>query len=368
MLSKSEVADLIEGGSIGITYAFDPADLATSHVANPLSVQLDSRGRQLFAENFFGNRLSITLGPLVYSHNYKGTSDRKNFKERESVFDLRETEGRIVLRPGENITVNSIESVRLGERWGAITLPRLTHATVGVVLSASYIDPLWDGVLVFHIVNHGKLPIELQIGEKIGACHFYQVASTDSSNSDASLFASKSHHFGQSWKKIIDGDADPFPQKKKPSSSVSNSPYLAVRQFLKDSWAKLLGGIGIISLLGALLWVGAAVQDFRDLPADVEKLQHNAISAVERTVTVPIAAGANSSTQTISAPTEDDFVPILVFASPRAASSEAKIDASFISNEEGARTIRLVTTVDAISSSDRLFDVNYVVVLKNEKK
>jgi deoxycytidine triphosphate deaminase len=368
MLSKSEVSALISAESIGIFYAFDPASPDESHVESPLNVRTDNRGQEIFDQNFFGNRLGITLGPLVYSHNYSRSNDRQNFRHRKSVFDLRDTNGKILLRPGENITVNSIESIRLGEKWGAITLPRLTHATMGVVLSASYIDPLWDGVLVFHIVNHGRFPIELQIGEKIGACHFYEVASTDLSTNDAFSFANKSHHYGQNWKKIIVDDADPFPQKKKSSLPVKDENILAVKQFIKEWWVKTLGGLGVVTILGVILWIGATMNEYKDLPAQVKHLQRQNLSAEERTVTVPISRGTTSTTQSLKIQAEEGTSLLLVFASPNVGNSGVSTSANVVTNEEGDRQVRLLTTVDAASDADRSFNISYVIVLKNEPK
>lgn len=359
---------LISADSIGITYAFDPSNLEESHVNHPLSVRTNNRGKEIFDENFFGNRLGITLGPLVYSHNYGRSRDRKNFKDRKSVFDLRETNGRISLRPGENITVNSIESIRLGEKWGAITLPRLTHATAGVVLSASYIDPLWNGVLVFHIVNHGRLPIELQIGEKIGACHFYEVKSTTISRGDSESFANKSHHFGQNWKKIVVGDADPFPQKKISSLPLRHQRILATKQFVRENWIKFIGGIGLISLVSAILWLGATMNDYKDLPAQVKQLQSHNLTALERAVTVPMIKGTATATQDLKVQPEDDMFPLLVFASPKAGNSGVSTDASFVTDVAGDRLVRLVTKVDTATAVDRYFDVSYVIVFSREPK
>lgn len=367
MLSKSEVSALIEAESIGISYAFDPSHSDDSHVESPLDVRTDSRGREIFDQNFFGNRLGITLGPLVYSHNYGRRRGRANFKERKSVFDLRRTDGKVLLQPGENITVNSIESIRLGAKWGAITLPRLTHATVGVVLSASYIDPLWDGVLVFHIVNHGRLPIELKLGEKIGACHFYEVASTALDASGTRSFANKSHHYAQNWEKIIVHDADPFPQKKKSHFPARDQKIVVVKQFVKTWAPKAVAAIGVVSILGGLLWLGAAINEFRELPAQVRELQEQNLSAQERTVTVLISGGTTSTTQDLNVQ-QEDASPLLVFGSPRVANSGVTTDANFITNEEGDKQVRLVTTVDAPSDTDRSFDVSYVIVFENESR
>src|SRR4051794_12619265 len=128
MLTEDRLADMMRRGEISLRYHWDPRQqppaLLPDLAVDPADV--DRPATQAFRTNFFGDRLGLTLGPLILSHRYARLRGRKNFQDFPAVFDLRETGDRIVIRSGESLTVNTIEHVTLGGSLAAITLPRLT--------------------------------------------------------------------------------------------------------------------------------------------------------------------------------------------------------------------------------------------------
>lgn len=273
MLSRREIDAAMSTGDIRISYAFvDDVGAAVSIEAVKGDTSSD-RASKKFDQNFSGNRLSITLGPLVKSNTHPHVRSRKRFRSHKSVTDLRKTGGKYKVRRGESITVNTNEHVSLGSEYGAISLPRLSLATEGLLLTSSYIDPQWRGILVLQLVNVNSRKITLKIGEKIAATHFYKVNETSLSEADADKFVDKSHHYGLSWDLLLDDDSDrdPFPQRKRPEGRFDSDLW----DFVQPFWQKLTAwGITGLVIIGAVFAAGRIAEQYKDLPERVSRLEN----------------------------------------------------------------------------------------------
>jgi deoxycytidine triphosphate deaminase len=265
MLTYERVAELLQQEELRVNYYWDPTadpptrlnqpEVAIEDNANPATVA--------FRAAFFGDRLGLTLGPLILSHRYRTLRGRSNYRDVAGVFDLRETDNRAVLRKGESITINTIEDVALGGSLAAVTLPRLTHATAGLVLSPSYIDPHWAGILVLHLVNLSGKELELRFGERIAITRLYQVVGPPLDETFRRRFAQKSHHYGLGWARV-EGGGDPFPLRKgpPPARMQLTLPGLTRRM------AAMLGATGITAL-----GVAAALIEYGRLSGKVDRIE-----------------------------------------------------------------------------------------------
>lgn len=377
MLSKKEALHEIAKKNLEISYEFDPSGNGDL-LASPTDVADENGlGRKIFEANYFGNRLSFTLGPLVLSHRYRWRRGRKRFKGRPYVYDLRETGGQFTIEPGEAITVNTIEHLTLGPDLGALTLPRLSHATVGVVLSTSYVDPYWSGIMVFHITNTSPSPFILKFGEKIGACHFYKVTDTDLTSDFRNKFSAKSHHYGQSWRKIINDDADPFPQKKRAALSDRKRLVSAVGEWTQKHWKSALATVGISAVAGGLIVVGSylkEIEGIRALPSSVasqtsqissqssiiNSVLNNAPKTGELLITLPAGQSISKTQQRLSVPQGSSPKLILAGANPDVPS--VNVSASMSKISDTVIEISIVASRSAAAQdSFQQFPVSYVV-------
>jgi len=259
VLTSEALLQRISSGEVGIIYSFDPFTSLPETILPGVSVdpsKPQSRATEIFERLFFGDRLSLTLGPLVLSHTYGWRRGRRRYKGRPGIFDLRESNGKIIIQPGESVTVNSNEQVTLGGHTAALTLARLSHATAGLVLAASYIDPHWDGLLVLQMTNCSSRPFELSFGEKFAVTRFYDV--TGSLPPDFQRhFARKSHHYGLSWDRILASDADPFPLRKQPVPGVLRSSDWTIKEIAGRYVKELaVGGFTLAVIGSGLIYVG----------------------------------------------------------------------------------------------------------------
>ena len=274
MIEQRELEKLIAAQQIEISYYYYKENGRYIQLEDEELLTLDKKSNvyKYFCENYFGDRLSLTLGPIVKSHKFKKIRGRKNFKNRDYYFDLRESDGSILVEPGETISVASNERIYLHGNFGAFLLPRLSNVDAGLVFATSYIDPKWNGIVQSIITNVSDDSIRISICEKYAICRFYPIVGSVSDEFEKK-FSQKSHHYGQSWKKIILEDHDPFPTKKKrEKSSFIRNTFFFIKQYIKD-----------VTLVGLIVVVLSGYYDFK---SSYEKLvdKSNKVIEIEQTI------------------------------------------------------------------------------------
>jgi dUTPase len=364
--------ELIDKGSVSVSYGVDSDGKPVAHgIQKKLGV-----GDFKLSDRFFGNRLSVTLGPLVLSHTFRSKPGHKQFRGLPNVYDMRQSGGRYLLSAGESVTVNTIESVQLDARLGALTFPRLSLATVGVVLAPSYIDPGWSGVLVFQIANHSRQPVELKIGEKIGATHFYRVDKTDLRASELSAaFATKSHHYGQSWDKILSEDSDPFPQRK--TGVAHRNLVLTAVHAIKGHWKQVAATLSLGAVVAGLVTVGTAwteISAIRMLPQTVQTLaataesQGSSLSALEAASPVAgqavltLRAGQDRVVRSIEVPVSQDETRVSVLTGLSAEAEGLVTGASVTRVNDGVAFVDLRLSRSGDLDAELQVSVTFVVI------
>jgi deoxycytidine triphosphate deaminase len=272
MISQCEIEKLIANGEVSISYAFSKFGGSPPVFLNGeqfVSVQdANNPATKMFQQNFFADRLLLTLGPIVMSHEIRRPiKGRSLYKERPSYFDLRQSENSIIVEPHETLSISTNERIILGGRTGAYILPRLRNVDSGILYTPSYIDPFWDGILQGVLVNATDRRQRLSLCEGIAICRFYPVIGEISADVQQ-RFPAKSHHFGQTWAKILLEESDPFPRRKLPLPVTSTEARLdAIKDFFTSRWKELvaLGYAG--GIFGLAYWLGTLNTDIKRLLA-----------------------------------------------------------------------------------------------------
>jgi dUTPase len=379
MLTEDALLQRLRSGEVEISYSFDPFTTPPEPLPPNSAVEPDnaeSRATKIFERAFFGDRLGLTLGPLVLSHKYGWTRGRRRYKGRSGVFDLRETQQKIQIQPGESITVNSNEKVALGSHTGAITLPRLSHATAGLVLSPSYIDPYWNGILVLQMVNLSSRPFELTFGEKFAITRFYDLQGNPLPAHFRTRFAEKSHHYGLSWERVLTSDADPFPLRKQPVPSLLNRSDWTARE-LASRYGKALSvaGVSVAVLVTALLSIGR-LQDRLDMLADLRQRQEAQTEQLQKATselrelsqrqprvgvaTVMFPAGKDSAKLKVPLAGLSDSSRRFVFAAPTPNDTDVTVDADLGPESSGTAVLTIAARRPEALGSQRLL-VQWIV-------
>jgi len=124
---------------------------------------------------FVGTRaLQVTHIDLASKRAGNDLSERKEQYFERQRLDLDET---YVLHPGAFLLASTLEFIRLpgdiaGRLEGRSSLGRLglqVHATAG------FVDPGFEGVLTFELINSGKLPVTVFPGMRLGQICFFHL-------------------------------------------------------------------------------------------------------------------------------------------------------------------------------------------------
>lgn len=305
MLTLERAEQLIQEGQISVWYSFDRSTgtLVDLNGEQPVVPDApDSAATKLFRKNFFGDRLLLTLGPIIMSHNRRYFHKRPQFKNRPGYYNLLDDPaGQVTLEPNETISISTNERIALGSKVGAYIVPRLRNADAGLLYVPSYIDPYWDGILQGVIVNLSDQRQTLSVGEGIAICRFYEVVGAVPETL-RQAFPAKSHHYGQTWPKILREDAEPFPRRKLPLREHAKG-IESVKQFWTDHGKKVMWTIGALGLSGSILTgmfkyvqLSKAIEGVETLPtlrSTVTTLQNQQVKT--GTARIPIPAGQTST-------------------------------------------------------------------------
>ena len=254
-MSLDLVENRIREQQISVRYSFDRSAAAVVDLNGEIPVNpdlTDSPATKIFRKNFFGDRLTVTLGPVIMSHDRRYFHKRAQFRNRPGYHNLLEDPGgQLILQPHETISISSNERITLGGRIGAYIIPRLRNADAGLFYIPSYIDPYWDGILQGVIVNLSDKCQSLSVCEGIAICRFYEVAGKVSETLKEA-FPLKSHHFGQTWPKILHEDAEPFPRRKLPVSG-EGATLRSLGLFWAEHKTLIMWALGALGLGGTVL-------------------------------------------------------------------------------------------------------------------
>ncbi|MGC0878344.1 hypothetical protein WKG84_12640 [Pantoea agglomerans] len=213
-----------------------------------------------------GVRFALTLGPVVKRYNNK-VPKKSRFKNKKYLEDLREGNNTLLLKPNETVSILSNEYLETDNETGAFIFPRLSLADVGIGIITTYVDPYWKGILQMTLVNNTRKTIKIKLGESIGVIFFYKTNS-EVDESYRSSFPTNSHHYGQTWEKIIKYDAEPFLNKK---THEDRSMFDALRSFYEESQGILSKVFSGALIGGILISAGSFQNQFSEMKKTFEE-------------------------------------------------------------------------------------------------
>lgn len=221
MLSQDKIIEVIRTGEIEITISFyyDKGELIFCQEEQDL---IESP----LKDNLYSDRLKLTMGPVIKILNKKRISRKHRYKSLFDCYDLRKSNNKYIISPGESITVLTNEKIKLNGKYACIVIPRISLSDIGIVVTTAYVDPFYQGVMRLHLSNLSDKTYELSILESIAQCYFFELSDTVS-DIYKDEFSTKSVFYGQTWNGILNSDRNPFPIKKQ---SVSNEKFQNIRK------------------------------------------------------------------------------------------------------------------------------------------
>lgn len=359
VLSSASIDSLLGDGSLEIAYSFlpDGSGARFDYFPNRIPVAIndaDSRATRFFRERMSAFRLQLTVGPVVKSHRDLRVPGRPSFKDVDDCTDIRETNNRFVIEPGEVVSVITNEHVRFGERVAAIVTPRVTTTDSGLLLATAYIDPCYEGLLRVTLQNATTFRQELRLLEPVAQCIFFSVDGAVGDKFQQDL-AAKSVFFGNTWKKILEEDAEPFPRRKRPvhRRKIREWVQLGLQWTTRNVPRAILSLSLVAALVTSLMVLGKLQGQLDDLASTNNKLDDigKRVDVVEneRTAgavlsgTYPVRVDQDARSASITIPVPVDHRQIVTVWTDAQLNGEVDVSSQAVPGPDGSSSQILVT-------------------------
>ncbi|MEY8391903.1 hypothetical protein AALA98_11110 [Lachnospiraceae bacterium 45-W7] len=238
MLGNEEIKKVITDKEIELTVSFGFKD----GMPTQYETEQDLLSTQL-KDNLYSDRLKLTMGPIVKVLNQKLVKSKFRFKATRDCCDLRKSNNKYTINPGESIVILTNERIKLNGKYACLIVPRISMSDVGIVVTTAYVDPYYNGVMRLHLSNLSDKSYELTFLETIAQCFFFELPDYVPEKFEEE-FSMKSVFFGQTWNGILNSDRNPFPTKKESANvdRLSNIKYqinILIRFYCKKTFSYL---------------------------------------------------------------------------------------------------------------------------------
>ena len=198
--------------------------------------------KQLFdASDLEGShKIRLHVGFLLRTLSHKHWINPKwLYSNRDGIIDLRKISDRTyILNPGESVIMYTNEVVKLSAEYFGVLLSKVRHEENGLLVSQSYIDPNWKGVLQLIVTNNSEYPQELR-----EHCEIANLVLMSINNQINQQAQTRNDHYALNWEKIFDNPI--YPKWKDRKRSFIRKGWHAVHTY----WYLFttLGIVGIIA-------------------------------------------------------------------------------------------------------------------------
>lgn len=245
MLSDSDVLSKITSGDIRVAYTYAAHSDGTIKEFDPPKRADRGPGKALFRTRLVRSRMAVTLGTLVKPVSHaRWVPWRQRFAGHSGIVDLRKCANGWALLPGQSAIVFSNEQVQLGPGVCALIVGRVSNYNNGLVVTTSYLDSGWQGLIKLHVINTSRRSVRLRLGMDIARLFFEQ---TPGATEDTRAVAEQGSHYGSTWSHIHSEGADPFPHKPEPRVHGVGVTLSKANDFLQR-----YAGFGLLALLIAI--------------------------------------------------------------------------------------------------------------------
>ena len=178
----------------------------------------------------------------------------------------------------------------LTSELSAVVLSRVSQYNNGLVVTASYLDSDWQGLVKVIITNVSGRTVRLRFGHDIARLFLFR---SINGSADKSGVREQGSHYGTAWATLLKDEGDPFPIGGQRGVRFREEALRNANQIAKD-----YVGPALITLL-----VGAVAAGWKVYSAAERAIStRDRVSAVERALTRAGASAPQSGITTIMVP------------------------------------------------------------------
>lgn len=195
-----------------------------------------------------GHKIRLHVGFLARTLSKKKWINPKHlYNNRDGIIDLRcLNERKYNLLPGESVLIYTNEVVTLGSCYFGIIFSRVSLEEKGLVVSDSYIDPNWSGVLQLIVTNDSESPLLLQEHCEIANLVIFKMDNAENENVN-----NRNEHYGVTWETISENPSYPKWDDRK------RSIFSRIRHTFRTHWIAFtaIGLVGIVAIISQTITV-----------------------------------------------------------------------------------------------------------------
>lgn len=183
-----------------------------------------------------GHKIRLHVGFLLRTLSDKRWLNPKIlYNKRDGIIDLRKLEDhKYVMQPKESVILFTNEAIALGSDYFGLLLSRVSFEETGLIISQSYIDPNWEGVLQLVVTNNSETPQILQ-----EHCEIANLVLLKMEQRAEETTQKRNDHYGITWETICNNPNYPKWQDRK------RSLVLRMRHTIRTYWL-IFTGIGVV--------------------------------------------------------------------------------------------------------------------------
>ena len=242
MLAQEELRSAIESGYIGLAYSF----LGNANDPYLRFVHEECKEAQdMFNSNLDGNRLALTLGPLIFPLTNKKLKKSELFGSTPEIVDLRNTTDGYLIPAGETVLAFTHEYIKFDEYHAALLVSKVTNE--GLRVQTSYVDPGWEGIVLMMISNLSDTPRLLRFGHELARMFFFRTYKSGKRKNESIA------HREMPWHRILI-DGAPFPHRSPPIEKTLLQRISVAKAMFSSLGVQFAAAITLVASIGTYIY------------------------------------------------------------------------------------------------------------------
>jgi len=193
VLNGAEIKKAIEAGDVVITQYILTNESTDFSLSKPVPNVLKSDKIK------DSHKIKLHVGYLLRTLSDKKWLDPKClYNKRDGIVDLCKLERhQYKIMPGETVLIFTNEVIEFKENYFGLVLSKVSHEEKGLLVSSTYVDPNWKGVLQLVVTNRSETSQLLQEGCEIANLIVHKMSAPANATKE-----NRNGHYGIAWDSV----------------------------------------------------------------------------------------------------------------------------------------------------------------------
>lgn len=373
MYTKDAIIQYVEKPTpekfIHLRYGFLKADNKFKYHPSD-KAKISEEEKAFFRDNLRDNRLILTVGKIARVVSQKTVPKKFKYGNSKKILDLEGDAREYFLRPNESVIIFTNEWLYLDNETSMFVFSKVANYVNGLIVTASFVDPQWKGLIQLMLTNHSCEYRSIKIGDPVASAFFMKTIGTATAIGESSAEFVK--HNKIFWSELRNNKFDPFEQEK----VEDNTPpeYVFKKHFTFDNFKRnVIPILNISALLGIITFsisIYLELQEYKKTKQEVgkitnleKKVNHLEIKEIEAgDATIIIPGGKEFGEKDLYVPRKFNSAKILI-ENVSSNSAKKNFKTEIYPANEGTN-IKFIILSDKIAEKTQLVDFEYYIIPK----